>query len=39
MAHKIEVIFRMLTDPWTWYFVAVLVVCYVVYKIGGRYDT
>lgn len=38
MGHKIEVIVEFLQDPWTWYFVTVWVICYILYKIGGKYD-
>lgn len=38
MLHKIQVIIRMLQDPWTWYFVVTFLLCYVTYKLGGKDD-
>ena len=37
MKHYIEVLNRMLHDPWTWYFAALLTVCAVVYVFGDRW--
>ncbi len=37
MGHYFNVLIRMINDPWTLYFAALLTVCAVVYVFGDRW--